>query len=173
MRWLNGITASKARGLWKEWWILNKLGVLLGRVKMEMILGYSVRKMFTKVHHKCNDLKCALAETIRNKAWKVREKTSLIVQWIRIRLPMQGTWVQSLVQEDSTCFGAIKPVHHICWPHVPHVRKPQRLELVLHQRSRCNEKPVHHTEEQPPLTSTSESLCPATKIQGSPPELNK
>ena len=24
---------------------------------MEMILGYSVRKMFTNVHHKCNDLK--------------------------------------------------------------------------------------------------------------------
>ena len=28
--------------------------------------------------------------------------TSLVVQWLRIRLLMQGTWVQSLVQEDST-----------------------------------------------------------------------
>ena len=25
---------------------------------------------------------------------------------------MQGTWVQSLVQEDPSCQGATKPVHH-------------------------------------------------------------
>ena len=35
--------------------------------------------------------------------------TSLLVQWIRIRLPMQGTWVQSLVQEDSTCNEQLSP----------------------------------------------------------------
>ena len=34
--------------------------------------------------------------------------TSLVAQWL-IHLPMQGTWVQSLVQEDTTCDGAIKP----------------------------------------------------------------
>ena len=28
--------------------------------------------------------------------------TSLVVQWIRLHLPMQGTRVQSLVQEDPT-----------------------------------------------------------------------
>ena len=27
---------------------------------------------------------------------------SLVVQWIRIHLPMQGTWVQSLIREVST-----------------------------------------------------------------------
>ena len=27
--------------------------------------------------------------------------TSLVAQWLRIRLPMQGTQVQALVQEDS------------------------------------------------------------------------
>ena len=32
--------------------------------------------------------------------------TSLVAQWLRIRLPMQGTWVQSLVWEDPTCRGA-------------------------------------------------------------------
>ena len=30
-------------------------------------------------------------------------------QWLRIRLPMQETWVQFLVQEDSTCRRAAKP----------------------------------------------------------------
>ena len=38
--------------------------------------------------------------------------TSLVVQWLRIHLPMQGTWVQSLVREDPTCHGATKPVRH-------------------------------------------------------------
>ncbi|KAJ8775921.1 hypothetical protein J1605_015984 [Eschrichtius robustus] len=37
---------------------------------------------------------------------------SLVAQWLRIRLPMQGTQVQSLVQEDTTCRGATKPVQH-------------------------------------------------------------
>ena len=36
----------------------------------------------------------------------------LVVQWLRIRLPMQGTWVQSLVWEDPTCLGATYPVGH-------------------------------------------------------------
>ena len=36
--------------------------------------------------------------------------TSLMVQWLRIRLPMQGTQVRSLVQEDSTYRRATKPV---------------------------------------------------------------
>ena len=33
-----------------------------------------------------------------------------MVPWWRICLPMQGTWIQSLVWEDSTCSGATKPV---------------------------------------------------------------
>ena len=37
---------------------------------------------------------------------------SLVAQWLRIRLPMQGTWVRALVREDPTCCGATKPVHH-------------------------------------------------------------
>ena len=38
--------------------------------------------------------------------------TSLVVQWLRICLPMQGTWVRALVWEDPTCRGATKPMHH-------------------------------------------------------------
>ena len=38
--------------------------------------------------------------------------TSLVVQWLRICLPMQGTQVRSLVREDPTCHGAAKPVRH-------------------------------------------------------------
>ena len=37
-------------------------------------------------------------------------ETSLVVQWLRIHLPMQETWVRSLVQKDSTGRWAAKPV---------------------------------------------------------------
>ncbi|KAJ8780720.1 hypothetical protein J1605_000763 [Eschrichtius robustus] len=36
----------------------------------------------------------------------------LVVQWLRICLPMQGTWVRALVWEDPTCHGATKPMQH-------------------------------------------------------------
>ena len=41
--------------------------------------------------------------------------TSLVAQWSGTRLPMQGTRVRALVQEDPTCRGATKPVCHSCW----------------------------------------------------------
>ena len=37
---------------------------------------------------------------------------SLVAQWLRIHLPMQGTRVRALVREDPTCRGATKPVRH-------------------------------------------------------------
>ena len=50
----------------------------------------------------------------RDVAW-----TSLMVQWMGIHLPIQGTQVQSLVWEDSTCVGATKahvPQLSLCAP---------------------------------------------------------
>ena len=40
---------------------------------------------------------------------------SLVAQWLRIHLPMQGTRVRALVQEDPTCCEATKPVRHNYW----------------------------------------------------------
>ena len=37
---------------------------------------------------------------------------SLVARWLRIHLPMQGTWVQALGRKDPTCCAATKPVHH-------------------------------------------------------------
>ena len=37
---------------------------------------------------------------------------SLVVQWLRIHLPMQGTQVPAQVWEDPTCRGATKPMRH-------------------------------------------------------------
>ena len=38
--------------------------------------------------------------------------TSLVAQWLRVRLPMQRARVLSLVGEESRCYGATKPVRH-------------------------------------------------------------
>ena len=38
-----------------------------------------------------------------------RAGASLVAQWLRIHLPMQGTWVRALVREDPTCQGTTKP----------------------------------------------------------------
>ena len=43
----------------------------------------------------------------KNKNW-----ASLVAQWLRILLPMQGTRVRALVWEDPTFRGATKPMHH-------------------------------------------------------------
>ena len=97
---------------------------------------------------------------------------SLVVQWLRICLPMEGTRVRTLVREDPTCCGATKPVRHSYWAcalepashnywgHMPQLLKPVCLEPVLHnKRNHHNEKPTH--------AATRESLHAATKTQRS------
>ena len=81
-------------------------------------------------------------------AYIPNSQTSLVAQWLRIRLPMQGTRVQALVREDPTCRGATKPVRHNYWAHAPQLLKPTCLEHVLcNKRSHRNEKPTRPNEE--------------------------
>ena len=47
-----------------------------------------------------------------SKVMKNRWRTSLVVQWLGICLPMQGTQVPFLVWEDPTCRGTTKPTCH-------------------------------------------------------------
>ena len=46
--------------------------------------------------------------------WELKEDSwaSLVAQWLRICLPMQGTRVRALVWEDPTCCRATRPVSH-------------------------------------------------------------
>ena len=117
---------------------------------------------------------------------KKQTGASLVVQWLRIRLSVQGTWVPALVWENSTCRGATKPmrhnywayalepVSHNYWAHMPQLLKPTCLEPMLrNRRSHGNEKPVHQNEKQPPLVATRESPCVATKTQCSQKLINK
>ena len=75
---------------------------------------------------------------------KITYWASLVAQWLRIRLPMQGTQVRALVREDPTYCRATKPASHNYWACVPQLLKPTRLEPVLHnKRSHHSEKPTH------------------------------
>ena len=56
--------------------------------------------------------KCNIFKVLK---WKKKNRASLVAQWSRICLPMQGTRVRALVQEDPTCRGATKPVRHNYW----------------------------------------------------------
>ena len=54
---------------------------------------------------------------------------SLVAQWLRIRLPMQGTRVRALVWEDPTCRGATGPVNHNYWAWASGACAPQQERL--------------------------------------------
>ena len=56
--------------------------------------------------------------------------TSLVVQWIRICLPVQGTWVQYLMQADSTCRGQLSLSAKTTEAHVPTARAQQQEESL-------------------------------------------
>ena len=99
----------------------------------------------------------------------------------RIHLPMQGTQFRSLVWEEPTCLRATKPVCHNWSPCAPgptgcnywaHMMQllSTGSRLAHPEPSLCNkrrpcDKPVLHTEEQWPLTTTRESLRTALKTQ--------
>ena len=51
---------------------------------------------------------------IRKEEVKLSLWASLVAQWLRICLLMQGTRVRALVWEDPTCHGAAGPVSHNC-----------------------------------------------------------
>ena len=86
--------------------------------------------------------------------------TSLVIQQLKIHLPMQGTRVQSLVWEDPTYLGATKPMCHNY--------QAQALKPVLHnKRSRRNQKPAHHEEEYTPNPHQLQQRKPRGRNQSS------
>ena len=61
-----------------------------------------------------HDIKLAgVVDTAENKKGKKKNSgASPVAQWLGIRLPMQGTRVRALIQEDPTCCRAAGPMHH-------------------------------------------------------------
>ena len=113
-------------------------------------------------------------------SFKVWSGASLVVQWLGVCLPVQGTRVRALVREDPACCGAAGPVSHnywACalepashnyWACVLQLLKLVHLEpLLCNKRGHRNERPAHHDEGWPSLTATGESPRAAMKTQHS------
>ena len=85
-------------------------------------------------------------------------RASLVAQWLRIRLPMQGTRVRALVWEDPTCRGATRPVHHNYWACA--------LEPISHNYS------AHEPQLLSPCATTTEARAPRARAlpQEKPPQ---
>ena len=84
--------------------------------------------------------------------------TSLMVQWLRICLPVQGTWVRSLVQKDPTCCRAPTPAHRLHWGCTPET-------LALQWEKPLNEK-LHSTTAQPTHRNWKRPVCKKTQRSG-------
>ena len=109
---------SRQIGQWRKWYRGQKHGV----------------------DGNCNSTPVAEAQCLRigEPSFKKLWGASLVTQWLRICLSMQGTRVQSLVREDPTCCGATKPVRrnywtcaleptsHNYWARAPRARAPQQ-----------------------------------------------
>ena len=84
-------------------------------------------------------------------------RTSLVVQWLGICLPILGSWIQSLVREDPTCHGTTKPVRHnlpdLCSRAcAPQQGKPPQGEARAPQQrvaplAKSREEPEHSNED--------------------------
>ena len=85
---------------------------------------------------------CYLAEPAVGNQWE-----SLVFQWLRIPLPMQETWAQSLVQEDPTCPGQLSCEPWLLSPHSAAIEAVCLEPVPLNQRSHRSERPEHRQEE--------------------------
>ena len=64
-------------------------------------------------HANGNQKKVGVAILISDKIdFKTKTRASLVAQWLRICLLMQGTQVRALVWEDPTCRGATRLESH-------------------------------------------------------------
>ena len=66
---------------------------------------------------------------LENEKWSWR--AYMVVQWLRICLPMQGKRDRALVWEDPTCRGATKPVRHNYWACASGPCAPQREAAIV------------------------------------------
>ena len=116
-------------------WILEKM-YLINSIKKQICgcLGLVVEKLIGK-----RGIRELLRETemfsilieMKDTWWgykfvKTQWRASLVAQWLRICMPVQGTRVRALVWEDPTCRGETRPVSHNYWACVSGACAPQQ-----------------------------------------------
>ena len=115
----------------------------------------------------------------------MRPRTPLVVQSIRIHLPMQGAWVWSLGWEDSACCEVTKSVFRSYWACTPtteaHTQLPPSLCAATTEtcvpracappaRKDTAMRSLHMQWRVAPLTATRENPQAAKKILVQPQE---
>ena len=93
---------STDRGAWQA--------TVSGVAKSQMQLNTQAGVEWAFTHYDVSLGNETIAKENTMRRW--RQRTSLMVQCLRIHLPMQGTPVSPLVEEDSTCYRATKPACH-------------------------------------------------------------
>ena len=79
-------------------------GCLLTRRVLEFLKHYIMLAVLLTLH---------IYQNLSHGTLKISQFwASLVAQWLRVGLPMQGTRVRALVWEDPTCRGATVPVSH-------------------------------------------------------------
>ena len=94
-----------------------------------------------KVNQEATETSPSLGGKKRQEGWRTqatiyqnwRARTSLVVQWLRIHVPMQGTCVWSLVWEDLTCHSATMPLNQNYRACAPQQEKPLPREALISQ----------------------------------------
>ena len=97
------------------WSLLQGLPLNQPRDPIPHVIPFNVRVSFT----------CEMM-WLHNINVKLPRGASLAAQWLRVRLPMQGTRVRALVWEDPTCRGATRPVSHNYWACASGASAPQQ-----------------------------------------------
>ena len=91
-------------------------------------------------------LKMKFLKGLVQSLWKVKQEksywTSLVVQWLRICLPLQGAWVRSWPREVPHSLEQLSPGHGNNW-------SLHTLVPLLCKKRSCHEKPTHHRETSP------------------------
>ena len=87
---------------------------------------FTIRNWLTQLWGLASPKSAELLSQFESKGWKLLQNqeelmsqlknhqvgASLVAQWLRVCLPMQGTRVRALVWEEPTCRRATKPVSH-------------------------------------------------------------
>ena len=146
---------------------LSKWSSLMMMMGLQQNISYLLPCVFNypyTVPLRKHNLKC-------NLSW-----ASLVAQWLRVCLPMQGTWVRALVWEDPTCRRATGPVSHNCWASAsgacaPQQERPRQWEVRTPRwrvaPARRNwRKPSHRNEDptQPKINKWSFHLKKKKKV---------
>ena len=104
-----------------------------------------------RIQPKLRHRKCPSQKPLASQIKRLLYRASLVAQWLRVCLPMQGTRVRALLWEDPTCRGATRPVSHNYWACAsgacaPQQERPRRWEA---RAPRWRVAPTRHSWRRP------------------------